>query len=427
MNRLRTAGLGRALPGLLVAALVLSACALVFGQTAVHRVTAHFSETVGIYPGSDVRVLGVKIGTIEEVVPEGKTVRVVLAYESGYKIPADAAAVIVPPSVVSDRYIQLTPAYTGGKVMPDKADLPLSRTATPVELDQIYNSLNDLNVALGPEGANRDGALSRLLAVGRATLEGQGEKMNSTVTGLSKAVETLSNGREDLFGTITNLQQFTTALAKSDTQVREFNAQLASVSEQLDGERTELGAALRSLSLALAQVASFVKQNRGELVSNVDALTDITGILVKQKDALEQVLAMAPLALSNLNLAYNPSSGTLDTRDVAASGSDPAMAACAVLALTDKLGGTLRQQCGEVVNTMAQCNASIPGPLKDLLGKVPPLLPLPCVKGSRPDGTVAGGPPSGAGGAAGPVARPNPGSGVGELDRTLGGILKAGG
>jgi phospholipid/cholesterol/gamma-HCH transport system substrate-binding protein len=425
MNRLRTAGLGKAVPGLIIAALVLSACALVFGQPAVYRVTAHFSEAVGIYPGSDLRVLGVKIGTIESVEPEGKTVKVVLAYESGYKIPNDAAAVIVPPSVVSDRYVQLTPAYTGGAVLPDKADLPLSRTATPVELDHIYSSLNDLNVALGPEGANRDGALTKLLEVGRQNLEGQGGKINSTVTNVSKAVATLSKGRKDLFGTVNNLQQFTTALAKSDAQVREFNSQLASVSAQLDGERTELGAALRSLSIALAQVASFVRENRQELVSNVEGLTTITGILVKQKDALEQVLQMAPLALSNLNLAYNPSSGTLDVRDVAASGSDPALSACALLALTDKLGATLRQQCGQVVNTMVQCNASIPGPLQGLLGKVPPILPLPCAKGSRPNGSVAGGPASG--GSASSAPQQDPSSGVGELDRTLGGILKAGG
>jgi phospholipid/cholesterol/gamma-HCH transport system substrate-binding protein len=426
MNRLRTAGLGRAVPALIVAALVLSACALVFGQPAGRRLTAHFSEAVGIYPGSDVRVLGVKVGTIESVKPEGTTVKVVMSYERGYKIPADAAAVIVPPSVVSDRYVQLTPAYTGGPVMPDRTDLPVSRTATPVELDQIYSNLNDLDVALGPEGANRNGALARLLAVGRANLEGQGGKVHNAVQGLSKTVQTLSNGRDDLFGTITNLQQFTSALAKSDDQVREFNSQLASVSDQLDGERAELGAALQSLSVALAQVASFVKQNRAELVSNVEGLTNITGILVKQKDALEKVLQMAPLALSNLNLAYNPSSGTLDTRDDAVSGSDPALAACSVLALADKLGTDLRQRCAEVVNTMAQCSTAIPGPLRDLLGKVPPLLPLPCAHGSGPTGSVTGG-PSSSGGTAGPAAQADPGSGVGTLDRTLGGILKAGG
>jgi phospholipid/cholesterol/gamma-HCH transport system substrate-binding protein len=371
----------------------------------------------------------VKVGVIESVEPQGKTVKVVMSYEPQYKIPANAAAVIVPPSVVSDRYVQLTPAYTGGPVMAATAELPVSRTATPVELDQIYRSLNDLNVALGPEGANSGGALSDLLAVGRDNLEGQGAAINSTTRNLSKAVQTLSNGREDLFGTITNLQQFTTALAQSDAQVREFNSQLASVSEQLAGERLELGAALRSLSVALSQVASFVRQNRDELVSNVDALTDITGILVKQKDSLEKILELAPLALSNLNLSYNPSSGTLDTRDNAASGSDPALSACAVLALSDKLGTeqNLQQLCTQLANTMAQCNQAIPGPLKDLLGKAPPILPLPCTKGSAPNGSVAGGQQAQGGSSPAAPAAPNPGSGVTTLDRTLGGILKAGG
>jgi phospholipid/cholesterol/gamma-HCH transport system substrate-binding protein len=425
--KFRNRQVGRVVPSLVVAALVLSACALVFGSPTVTRVTAHFTEAVGIYPGSDVRVLGVKIGTIESVTPEGETVRVVMAYESKYKVPADASAVIVPPSVVSDRYVQFTPAYTKGAALPDGADLPVARTATPVELDQIYRSLNDLNVALGPDGANRDGALSRLLAVGRLNLEGQGGKINTTVNNVSKAVQTLSNGRDDLFGTITNLQQFTTALAKSDAQVREFNSQLAAVSEQLDGERTELGSALRSLSLALTQVASFVRANRDELSSNVAALTKITGILVKQKDSIEKVLELAPLALSNLTLAYNPSAGTLDTRDVAVSGSDPAMSACSVLAITDKLQGNsqIRQLCGQMVNTMATCNSSIPGPLKDLLGHFPPLLPLPCAHGSAPNGRVAGGPQGSS--AKAPAQRPDPGSGVGELDRSLGGVLKLGG
>jgi virulence factor Mce-like protein len=427
MNKLRGGRLGRVVPALIIAALVLSACALVFGGPSARKVTAHFTETVGIYPGSDVRVLGVKVGTIESVTPEGDTVKVVMSYESTYKIPADASAVIVPPSVVSDRYVQLTPAYTGGPVMKDNTALPVSRTSTPVELDQIYKSLNDLNVALGPEGANRDGALSRLLKVGRMNLDGQGKKLNATVRNASKAVQTLSDGRQDLFGTITNLQQFTSALAQSDAQVRQFNTQLASVSDQLDGERNELGAALRSLSLALAQVASFVRSNRDELVSNVEGLTKITGILVKQKDALAQVLEQAPLALSNLNLAYNPSSGTLDTRDDALSGSDPAMAACSLLAITNKLAGAadLLKMCGQMVNTLAACNAAIPGPLKSLLGQVPAVTGLPCAAGSAAGGSVTGGVSQNPLNPA--PALPNPGSGVNDLDRTLGGILKAGG
>ncbi len=312
--------LQRTLPKVLVGAvavlLIVSGFAVVrqLGDSTV-RITAHFTAAVGVYEGSDVRVLGVPIGTITKVRPQGRTVEVEMEIDAKYKVPANAGAVVVPPSVVSDRYVQLTPVYTGGPRMRNGADIPVTRTATPVELDEIFRNVNDLNIALGPTGANNSGALSRLLKVGADNLDGQGTQINSTVKDFSAAIQTLSSNRENLFGTVSNLQQFTTALAKNDSQVRKFNKDLASVAEQLAGEKEELAAALRNLSLALAQVAAFVRDNKGDLTKNVAALADVTGVLVAQRAALAQFLDAAPLALGNLHLAYNPSSGTLDTRD----------------------------------------------------------------------------------------------------------------
>ena len=97
-------------------------------------------------------------------------------WEAKHKVPANAKAVIASPSIVADRYIQLTPAYSKGDVMADGAEIPLDRTAVPLELDQIYQSLNDLAVALGPKGANDQGALSRLLDVCAENLNGQGQQ-----------------------------------------------------------------------------------------------------------------------------------------------------------------------------------------------------------------------------------------------------------
>jgi phospholipid/cholesterol/gamma-HCH transport system substrate-binding protein len=278
-------------------------------------VTAHFTRTVGITAGSDVRILGVHIGTVDSVTPEGTTVRVVLHYDADQSIPADASAVIVPPSVVSDRYVQLTPAYTGGPALADHADLDLAHTAAPMEIDDIYKALDDFNRALGPGGANKDGALSDLVATGRANLEGNGQNLHQTLDGLARALTTLADGRQDLFGTVANLQQFTTALAESDQSVRTFNQQLADVATQLAGERDELAAALHALAAALADVTAFVRDNKAALSDNVSALADLTGVLVQQQKAIIEVLDVAPLALSNLNLAYNARSGTLDTRD----------------------------------------------------------------------------------------------------------------
>ncbi len=315
-----------------VTVVAIAVTAIIWPGGASKTLTVIFPSAVGIHEGSDVRVLGVKIGEVTRIVPQGKTVRVELRYEAETSIPAEAKALIIPPSVVADRYIQLAPAYTDGAALPDKATVPIGRTAVPIELDEIYAALDKLNVALGPNGANKEGALAELVRVGAENLNGNGESLHDTLDGLSKAMTTLSEGRQDLFGTIANLQEFTTMLARSDTAVREFNGRMAQVSAQLAAEGEELATAVRDLARALSDITVFVQVNREELKQNVAALADLTGILVKQQAALKQVLDAAPLALSNLNLSYNPASGTTDTRDNALGPYDPAQFVCKLLA-----------------------------------------------------------------------------------------------
>ena len=235
-------------------------------------------------------------------------------FDRKYKVPADAKAAVVAPSLVSDRYVQLLPAYTAGPVLRDDAQIGLDRTAVPVELDRISSSLDDLLVALGPTGANKDGAFADVLDTGAKNLDGQGQKLHDTNRDLSKALETLSGGRNDLFGTVKNLQVFTTMLATNDAQVRRLNSDLASVSEQLDGERDDLAAALKNLAVALSEVSSFVHDNRAGLTTNLKQLARVTGTVAEQRDALAETLTNAPVAISNLQNAYNPETGTLDTR-----------------------------------------------------------------------------------------------------------------
>lgn len=297
-----------------LALVVTAALWWVFAGMNGRKVTAHFAAAVGVYPGGDVRVLGVKVGTIDEVTPEGRTVKVVFTLDRDVRVPENAQAVVVSPSVVSDRYVQLAPAYTGGPALGDDAVIPRERTATPVELDELYSSLDKLTTALGPNGANADGALADLLNSAAKNLEGNGQALNDTLKNLGQATRTLSGSKEDLFATVDNLQKFTAMLAANDSQVRDFNKQLADVSKMLADERGDLGAALAELATALGQVQGFVKDNREVLKSNVDKLATITQVLVNQRAALAETLDVAPLALGNLQNSYNAASGTLDTR-----------------------------------------------------------------------------------------------------------------
>jgi virulence factor Mce-like protein len=297
-----------------------------------YRVTAYFAETVGLYPGSDVRVLGIPIGSITDVVPLGDRVRVEMTIDDDYDVPADADAVVLAPSLVSDRYVQFAPVYDGGPTMQDGDQVPLERTAIPVELDAVYGALDELSAALGPSGANENGALSDLIDTGAANLGGNGQALNRTLTGFSQAVETLAENRDDLFGSLDNLQTFTTALATIDAQVGQFNDNMAAVSELLASERKDLQAAIALLSDALADVAGFVRDNTTLLTTNVDRLADVTLVLVQQRAKLAEVLDVAPAALSNLARAYNPDFGTLDTRDNGLGSMNAEVVVCGALA-----------------------------------------------------------------------------------------------
>jgi phospholipid/cholesterol/gamma-HCH transport system substrate-binding protein len=329
-------------PAVIVLLLVAAAFTM-FRSEDTKTVTAHFPRTISIYEGSDVRVLGVPVGTVDKVTPSGTDVVVTMSYDADVKIPADAKAAIVAPSIVGDRFVQLTPVYDGGAVMADGKVLDEEHTAVPLELDQIYSSLDDLTVALGPTGANRNGALSDLLETTAENFGGQGAKFHQTIEDFGKLSQTLDDNKDELFGSAKELEGFISTLAKNDGTVRQFNQSLADVSSMLSGERRELSASLRNLATALGQVSTFVKENRDVLGRNITGLNRVSKVLVKRRGELDQILDSAPLALNNLALTYNPQSGTLDTNAnigevIHQVESDPATFLCGFVNQTDSSG-----------------------------------------------------------------------------------------
>jgi len=311
-------------------------------------ITAYFTSTVGLYVANQVTIKGIPVGTVDEIMPQGDVVRVVLKVDNEAPVRADAQAVIVAPTLVSDRYIQLGPDYTGGPMMADGAVIPVGRTNVPVELDRVYQSLDTISRALGPTGANQNGALNQVLRSSAGALGGNGELLKSTITELGGAVGTLADNRDNLFATVDNLGQFTNMLARNDGAVRALNAQLADFSAFLATERGDLSAVLANLPPALDDVARFIRDNRDILRTDVRRLATITDILVRQRAALTEVADVAPLALGNLQNVYNARSATLDVRPVIApellgDGLDPRALLCNLLANQPGLPGFLAE------------------------------------------------------------------------------------
>lgn len=262
--------------------------------------TANFTSAIGVYPGAQVKVLGVQVGEVEEVVVEGTHVRVELTYDADHALPAGVHAVVVPPSLLGDRFIQLTPAYTGGPVLADSATLPSKRTSVPLEVDETIRSLDELARALGPRGANAHGALSRLVSATARSLKGNGARFNATMVELTDALTVLAEASPDIAGTITNLGSVTANLAKHDDRLRTLITTLSAVSTELNGQRGDVRDAVGKLDTALAELAGFLNRHRPAVAKTLRDLTRTTRTVAAHRKDLAELVDVAPLAVSNV-------------------------------------------------------------------------------------------------------------------------------
>lgn len=314
------------------------------GDTAV---TAYFASADGLYQGDDVKILGVTVGTITGIEPEGSDVRVFMKVSDNYKIPAGASAAIVSPSLVSGKYVQLAPAYTSGPVMRSGASIPVDRTAVPLSFDDVKSQLTQLSSALAPQTPSASQPLRDILNGLQADLRnGNAGALRDAIQGLQTTATTLSDGRGDLFGTIANLNSFTQNLAINDAAVAGFTHELSSVSAVLAANRRELTQAVSTLAQALGSTGAFLKTNRARINVSIKDLTLLAAILADRSNQLAGVLHVAPTALIDLyNTVQNQA---ITVRESLANLDDPAQIICGAI-----LGaGGSAQQCRSALSSL---------------------------------------------------------------------------
>ncbi len=283
---------------------------LIWPGRAGHKVIGYFESAVGLYPGDQVRIVGVPVGRIESIEPQPQAVKVTMSVKDGVDVPADAHAIILAPNIVSARFIQLAPAYKSGPVMADGAAIGLDRTGVPVEWDEVKTELTKLSTSLGPQAGTMQGPLSEFVNQAADTFDGNGDSFREALRQLSQTAGRLGDSRTDLFGTIKNLQILIDVLSKSNEQIVQFSGHLAAVSQVLADSSTNLDGTLGTLNQALSDVRGFLADNNSALISQVDKLSQLTKLFADQHDDIEQILHVTPNGLANFYNIYDPAQGT---------------------------------------------------------------------------------------------------------------------
>jgi phospholipid/cholesterol/gamma-HCH transport system substrate-binding protein len=312
----------------------------VYKKLTTNTVVAYFPETLALYAGDRVQIMGVKVGSIDNIEPAGDKMKVTFSYDNKYKVPANATASILNPSLVASRDIQLSPPYTGGPVMEDNAVIPIDRTQVPVEYDQLRDSLNRILTDLGPTKEDPKGPFGDIIESAANGFAGKGEQLNKTLNGLSEALYTLNEGRGDFFGVVKSLALFVNALYRNDQQFVALNRDLATFTSDFTNTNNEVATAVADLNQLLTTTRQFIGKNGEVLSHDINNLADVTNAILQPDplNGLETALHVFPTLGANLMNIVSPVTGGVMGIPVINNFANPLQFVCSAIQAGSRLG-----------------------------------------------------------------------------------------
>jgi phospholipid/cholesterol/gamma-HCH transport system substrate-binding protein len=276
----------RSLLGLLAAALFATGCTA-FGGGSAYAIEVQLERSFNLFPGSPVRVLGVKVGVVTDIgVREGDdfvtaTLRIT---DDGRIIPANGGALIVTESLLGERFVQLEPfvdgddepAPTSGHV------IELERTNVPSEFDEVLEGLNNFVGGLNPDDVQR---FFHNLAL---VLEGNGEALGNTLEQARVAINVLQEHDDELVQLATRLADLNETLGTRDQAIGEILQDWNTVAETIVAERGNLDVALDGLARFSNALGELLNEHRPGLEADIETVTRIGRTAVRNLGQLER-------------------------------------------------------------------------------------------------------------------------------------------
>lgn len=264
MKRLRLVAL------LAVFGLLGSACS-VFGGDGTYEISVEFTRTFNLFPGSPVRVLGVEAGKVRDlhISTDSDVVTVDLLVDDQIQLPEDVSAVVIPASLLGERYVQLVPPYEGGPTFEAGGTIPVTRTEVPAEFDEVLESLNTF------VGGLDENEFSRMLSNVADVVDGQGEALGRTIDNAHEAVGVLRENDEALISLASRLSDLNETLATRDQALGGIIEDWNTVAASLVDDRQDIDAALSGLVRLTRNLAGILEAHRTDLQDDIATLTRV--------------------------------------------------------------------------------------------------------------------------------------------------------
>jgi phospholipid/cholesterol/gamma-HCH transport system substrate-binding protein len=305
-----------------------------------NTVVAYFPETNALYAGDKVVIMGIRVGAIDSIEPVEDKMKVTFHYSNKYKVPANAQAMILNPTLVASRSIQLEPPYKGGPVLADNAVIPEDRTQVPVEWDDLRNNITHIINNLGPTKDQKKGPFGDVIESFADGLAGKGKQINNTLDSLSTALTTLDEGRGDFFAVLHSLALFVNALHRDDQQFVALNKDLSQFTDRLISSDQAAAKAIQQTDSLLSTASTFFTENREVLAHDVNNLGDATTEIMQPvpREGLETALHILPNMAANVLAIYEPAHGSLTGVAALTNFANPLQLICSAIQAGSRLG-----------------------------------------------------------------------------------------
>lgn len=256
---------------------------------------AVFADATGVVKGDDIRVAGVKVGTVQKVEITDRTRALVsFSVEDATQVTQATFATIKYRNLVGQRYIALTQEVGSATKLDDGETIPIARTAPALDLTVLFNGFKPLFQALSPADVNQ---LSYEIV---QVFQGEGGTLESLLGHTASVTSTLADRDEVINALIDNLSQVLDHVADRDEQLNQLITTFRTFVAGLNEDKEAILGSLDQISDLSVETASLVEGIRSPLVDDIKELRTLTSNIQRNRGELDRALQVMPIKLEKV-------------------------------------------------------------------------------------------------------------------------------
>lgn len=256
---------------------------------------AVFTDATGVVKGDDIRIAGVKVGSVSDIeIKDRNTALVTFSVSDDAKVTEDTHATIRFRNLVGQRYISLTQEGDADERLSEGSTIPLTRTTPALDLTVLFNGFKPLFKALSPQDINE---LSYEII---QVFQGEGGTLEGLLGHTASLTQTLADRDQVIGQLIDNLNEVLVTVGDRDEELSDLIVSLKNLVSGLANDRDALLSPLESISSLAVQTSGLLKGIRGSFAADVKGLRAVTGNLARNRSEIDRALQVLPIKLNKV-------------------------------------------------------------------------------------------------------------------------------